>query len=788
MSVIIRLQNLPWSANALDIRQFFHGLSIPEGGVHIVGGEQGDAFIAFSTDEDARQAFSRNNGKIKEIQISLMLSSRTEMQKVIEAARAKSYAAFMQNPTPSVPMPAAVPAIIPAAVPEIKKETSKDRDSKDKRERKRSRSRSRDRKDRDRRDRRYRDRSRSRSRERRERRRRERSRSRGRSRSRDRDRKPRDGKRSQENYNQKDGKKLPEVWANQNSNDSIPTAPHPPSVFGNFGGNLDDARRNLNALNVQPNANGRTNNNYPVNFGINNRSRESWPPQNASNDSDPSFLNRSDDSLSNDARQRSGANQPFANRRFPRNNFPRPENEQQFAMNEREPLPNSCVKLQPFYGGYGDIRRFFQGSFISNVGIKFINDDFGHRTGVVYIQFGHPQGKSEALHRNGEILNGVKVEVTHINDQEFDEAIDRYQPENYLSNNEERNHKFRSKNITKYFNKPDPELKIFSCLTVDDLPTYVKEQDILKLFSPRPLISLFLTSKPRGGHIAYVKFGSTEEAKKALEEKSNHIVEGKSVTVKPCDDREFENISQQHNVDLDCKPNAIATIDTDCINLTRLPLQTNNIEIADFFSDIGVRPMKIHLMSNRLGFTGQAFCEFKSKEDATQALKKDSASFGPNHVSVQPFSREEMEHILQQSNASHPTPQNVIQARAPAMNQNRPFFSRNAFEGAPRGGGHRFMAHRGPRPRFMSAVPTDDAPPGCTVFMDNVPYKAGTNEILDFFDGYDITNNVSRRFNPNNTPSAEAKVVFTSPEEAYRAVQEKNGQKIWERPIYLKQI
>lgn len=47
MSVIIRLQNLPWSANALDIRQYFRGLSIPEGGVHIVGGELGDAFIAF---------------------------------------------------------------------------------------------------------------------------------------------------------------------------------------------------------------------------------------------------------------------------------------------------------------------------------------------------------------------------------------------------------------------------------------------------------------------------------------------------------------------------------------------------------------------------------------------------------------------------------------------------------------------------------------------------------------------------------------------------------------------
>ncbi len=50
MNVIIRLQNLPWAANALDIRNYFKGLSIPEGGVHIVGGENGDAFIAFRLD------------------------------------------------------------------------------------------------------------------------------------------------------------------------------------------------------------------------------------------------------------------------------------------------------------------------------------------------------------------------------------------------------------------------------------------------------------------------------------------------------------------------------------------------------------------------------------------------------------------------------------------------------------------------------------------------------------------------------------------------------------------
>ena len=64
MSIIIRLQNLPLEANSLDIRRFFQGLQIPDGGVHIVGGENGDAFIAFANDEDARQAMLRGVDKL----------------------------------------------------------------------------------------------------------------------------------------------------------------------------------------------------------------------------------------------------------------------------------------------------------------------------------------------------------------------------------------------------------------------------------------------------------------------------------------------------------------------------------------------------------------------------------------------------------------------------------------------------------------------------------------------------------------------------------------------------
>lgn len=52
-----------------------------------MGGEKGDAFINFSSDEDARQAMVKS-GNICGNSIKLFLSSRSEMQAVIALARA----------------------------------------------------------------------------------------------------------------------------------------------------------------------------------------------------------------------------------------------------------------------------------------------------------------------------------------------------------------------------------------------------------------------------------------------------------------------------------------------------------------------------------------------------------------------------------------------------------------------------------------------------------------------------------------------------------------------------
>lgn len=525
-------------------------------------------FFVFSTDEDARQAFLRNNGKIKEIQISLMLSSRTEMQRVIEQARAKSYAAFMQPAAtaapaavPSqVPLPAAVPQIIPSAIPELKKEKDSTKDKIEKRDgRKRSRSKSKERdrrdrsRDRDRKDRRYRDRSRSKSRERKSSRRRDRSRSRNRSRSREKERRNtnRDHRKRSEEKTivqpfQKEQRK-PEMWTNQTKPENVQVQPG--SLPQSFQINVDPTKRNIGASQVNgfPGPGGP--NNFSGNDNMNRNVRESWPP---TNHNQGGFqMNRNSENFNQ-------MDSFPGNDRFRKRNFNRFENEE-----------DSCIALEPFYGGYGDIRKFFQGMFISNRGIKFINDSNGRRTGIVYVQFSNKRTKEDALNMSGRLLNGMDINITHIDDREFEEAIDRYVPPAFDDNS---NEKFRGRNAPKNFNNNknddiESELKDYSCLTVEELPTYVKEQDILHLFQMHPLVALNLMNRRRGGPIAYVKFGSKEEAKKALEEKSHHIVGGKPVTVKACTDEQFDEINKQQDVSLNSPKTE--DIGTDCLSVSR---------------------------------------------------------------------------------------------------------------------------------------------------------------------------------------------------------------------------
>lgn len=465
-------------------------------------------------------------------------------------------------PTPApvpvqVPLPSAVPQIIPAAVPELKKEKEATNDKinkRDSRRRSRSKSKERDRKDRsrdrDRKDRRYRDRSRSKSRERKGSRRRDRSRSKNRSRSRERERRnsSRDHRKRSEEKTlalpfQKDQRK-PEPWVNPGKGDIVPGLMQAqaggivPPAF------LDPSNRVGAQINGFQAPGGP--NNFPQ-MDMPRNVRESWPP---ANQHQGGFQNRNSDNFNQ------GDHFP-GNERFRKRHFNR------FAQEV-----NVCIALEPFFGGYSDIRKFFHGMFISNKGIKVINDSNGRRTGIVYVQFANERAKQEAVDMSGRKLNGLEVTISHIEDKEFEEAIDRFPPS--YPHDDNYNDKFRGRNGPKMFNKNDdsqPELKDFICLTVDDLPNYVKDQDILHIFEMYPLVALNIVNRRREGPIAYVKFGSKEEAKKALAETASHIVGGKPVTVRPCSDEIFDANNKQPDIILSSPK--VEDIGTDCLSVSR---------------------------------------------------------------------------------------------------------------------------------------------------------------------------------------------------------------------------
>ncbi|XP_075069884.1 RNA-binding protein 12B-B-like [Mixophyes fleayi] len=97
MSITLRLEGLSSAANSRDIREYFFGLEIPLGGVTVIGGKRGEAFVNFITWEDARRAIQQSGRPLKDSTIYVSLSSNEEMQQTLEKAETISKASISDN-------------------------------------------------------------------------------------------------------------------------------------------------------------------------------------------------------------------------------------------------------------------------------------------------------------------------------------------------------------------------------------------------------------------------------------------------------------------------------------------------------------------------------------------------------------------------------------------------------------------------------------------------------------------------------------------------------------------
>lgn len=770
------------------------------------------------------------------------------MQKVIEAARNPT--PFMQQVT-TPPQPLTLPATTSA-------DSKHDNKTEEKREkRRRSRSRSRDRRrdrsrdrSRDRKDRRRRDRSRSRDRK--DRHRRDRSRSRNgsrtndRSRSRERDSSRRDKKKDNGNDLSSASTTLTELndiapnianLLNDNSWDAqLMTAKLGLALAGrgsnNFMGNFDTQRiASIASSNNDPKDGDKLND-----F----RSRDSWPPtQPAMNDrferNSPSVSGsfRGNDSESQFNRNRGmfdmydnrDSNQGRSNNRSGRHSSPyngsvgssssngydqhndsfggRDRRDLSSRDRDREgklnyPRPGCCVKVRIGRMGYGDVRRFFQGLFISNEGVKLINDEEGRRTGVALVRFVHPEGKMDALQRNGTFHRGNVVDVVHCDDLEFDNAVDSFSPSPSQLQQPKDDKMQRIMHNDDRSDKPSRgDMDDLSCVILSNLPPFTKEHDIITMIGDFPLVSVLMVMNKESQQLALLHFAKTDDAQRFCNQKHQHFINGQSIKVKQMSEKVFFDVKRQHNVgngivDIpddsfsnngNREHNGKSNIISDCIVLKGLPIKTSDRDIIDFFSDIGLVPSRIHVPLGKSNKPSFCYCEFTDPQQASQATTKNGTPLGMCEVYVELIPRREME---QQIGVSPLTPDKVnnpinnlqnnfnqFQGGNNMHNQRRPMFGDN---GPPQRGG----------PPNQQFIPEIFRNPGCVISLENVPFRAGIGEIMEFFQDYNVPEeNIMRRFNDRGHATGDARVAFSNPLEAQRAFSELRHGKIRDRTIFM---
>jgi hypothetical protein len=76
--------------------------------------------------------------------------------------------------------------------------------------------------------------------------------------------------------------------------------------------------------------------------------------------------------------------------------------------------------------------------------------------------------------------------------------------------------------------------------------------------------------------------------------------------------------------------------------------------------------------------------------------------------------------------------------------------------------------------------------PRCVISLANVPYRASTMDLLNYFKPFDVCDqHVMRRFNDRGQPTGDARVCFENPAETRRAYEMCRNKKIHNRKVFL---
>jgi len=182
-------------------------------------------------------------------------------------------------------------------------------------------------------------------------------------------------------------------------------------------------------------------------------------------------------------------------------------------------------------------------------------------------------------------------------------------------------------------------------LRLRGLPWACTEADLREFFSGIELLEaevIFLQNGRASGE-ALVEVSSEEDFKKALAKNKEHI--GKRyVEIFKCSGEAMDRALIRVE-----KLQRVAEHDRDCIiRLRGLPYSAQESDIIEFFTQAGVKPVRVHLIQDRGGGrpSGNAFVEFRSNEEKIAAMTCNRKSIGSRYIELFISNTEELSEYL----------------------------------------------------------------------------------------------------------------------------------------------
>jgi RNA recognition motif-containing protein len=304
----------------------------------------------------------------------------------------------------------------------------------------------------------------------------------------------------------------------------------------------------------------------------------------------------------------------------------------------------------PWQATNQDIFEFFKGLKIlgGEEGIFNVQTSTGRATGEAYVQFETAEDCAEALKKDREKISWRYIEVFQATEEEREKARLRSKPAGQWNG---------------------PVSQASSVIRLRGLPFSATDEQIRSFFEPLEIVGVHILmdhlGRPSGE--GFVEFPSEELQRRAMSEYNKKYMASRYLEIFRSDVGELSAMmsrgwrppaprGRERNERRGPPPRErdyyppprrsryppSNVESTTCVRMQGIPFEATEPDITKFFQEANVTPLRIHRQEQG----GEAYVEFNSPQDVTQAMTRQKANLGRRYIELFRVSYDEMADIV----------------------------------------------------------------------------------------------------------------------------------------------